>query len=122
MADVFISYSRKDKDFVLALHRALEERDRDSWVDWEDIPLTAKWLQEVYSGIEDADTFAFVISPDSLSSEFCAKELEHAVENNKRMAPIWYRDVDDEAVPPDLAAHQYVYFREDDDFQESVDF
>src|SRR5918997_538145 len=121
MADVFISYSRKDKDFVLALHRALEERDRDSWVDWEDIPLTAKWLEEVYSGIEHADTFAFVISPDSVASKIYKQELDHAVENNKRLVPIWHREVDDGFVPPHLASHQYICFRKSDDFDEAFE-
>jgi hypothetical protein len=87
MADVFISYSRKDKDFVRDLHQALEERGRNAWIDWADIPLTAKWLEEVYSGIEGADTFVFVISPDSVASKVCNQELDHAVHNNKRLAP-----------------------------------
>jgi hypothetical protein len=54
MADVFISYSRKDKDFVKALHAALVQQNRETWVDWEDIPLTADWWQEIQSGIETA--------------------------------------------------------------------
>lgn len=29
MADVFISYSRKDTDFVRRLHKALSEQNRD---------------------------------------------------------------------------------------------
>lgn len=37
MADVFISYSRQDKDLVRALHDALKAQNRDTWVDWEDI-------------------------------------------------------------------------------------
>jgi hypothetical protein len=32
MADVFISYSRKDKDFVRWLHEALSHRDQAVWV------------------------------------------------------------------------------------------
>ena len=47
MADVFISYSRKDKEFVRSLHEALARHNRDTWVDWEDIPLTADWLKEI---------------------------------------------------------------------------
>src|SRR3712207_4304984 len=121
MTDVFISYSRKDKDFVLDLHRALKERDRDCWVDWEDIPPTAKWLEEVYSGIDGADTFAFVISPDSVASKVCNLELEHAAENNKRLVPIWHREVDEKTVPADLASHQYICFRESDDFDEAFE-
>src|SRR5215217_5566443 len=121
MADVFISYSRTDKDFVRKLYQALEERNRDPWVDWADIPLTAKWLEEVHSAIESVDGFAFVISPDSVVSKYCKLELEHAVENNKRLVPIWYREVDNESVPANLAAHQYVFFGEDDDFDRSFE-
>jgi hypothetical protein len=68
MADVFISYSRKDADFVRRLHQALTEQGRDIWIDWEDIPLTADWWQEICAGIEAADNFLFIISPDSVRS------------------------------------------------------
>jgi hypothetical protein len=43
MAEVFISYSRKDKDFVRRLGDTLVASKRDPWVDWKDIPLTAEW-------------------------------------------------------------------------------
>ena len=35
--EVFISYSRKDKEFVRRLDEALKRRDREAWVDWEGI-------------------------------------------------------------------------------------
>ena len=69
MSDVFISYSRRDIDFVRHLFDHLTARDREAWADWQDIPPTADWLAESYSGIEAADTFLFVISPDSVTSE-----------------------------------------------------
>ena len=69
MADLFISYSRKDKEFVRALHTALTAQGHSAWVDWEDIPLTADWLKEIYEAIEAADTFVFVISPDSVAKQ-----------------------------------------------------
>ncbi len=53
MADVFISHSRREQDFVRALHRALGDHGRETWVDWEDIPPTAKWLTEVYAAIDE---------------------------------------------------------------------
>ena len=43
MAQVFISYSRKGKDFVQKLGNALAAQTREAWVDWKDIPLTAEW-------------------------------------------------------------------------------
>jgi hypothetical protein len=116
MTDVFISYAREDQAFVRDLHEALQACDRDTWVDWEDIPLTADWLAEIYAAIEAADTFIFIISPDSVASEVCSLELAHAVKHNKRLVPIVRRDVDTKAVPQALAALNWVFFRESDDF------
>ncbi|MEI6428573.1 MAG: toll/interleukin-1 receptor domain-containing protein, partial [Pseudanabaena sp. ELA607] len=83
MADVFISYSRKDKDFVSILYDAFERSQKKTWVDWKNIPLTSDWWAEIEKGIEAADTFVFVISPDSIASKVCADEILHAVRNNK---------------------------------------
>ena len=44
MSDVFISYSRRDIDFVRHLFDQLTARDREAWADWQDIPPTADWL------------------------------------------------------------------------------
>jgi TIR domain len=121
MADIFISYAREDQQFVLRLQEALEEHNRNTWIDWKDIPLTAKWKEEVFSAIENADSFAAVISPDFIVSKPCQEELDHASHDNKRMVPLWHRDVADEEVPSDLASHQYVYLRESDDFEDSFE-
>src|SRR5262245_51645370 len=57
MTDVFISYSRKDTGFVRRLHDALAAQSRAAWVDWEDIPRAADWMDEINRGIDAADTF-----------------------------------------------------------------
>jgi WD40 repeat protein len=123
MPDVFISYSRKDKDFVQRLHGALANINRDVWVDWEDIPASADWWREIQTGIESADTFVFVISPDSLGSDVCRREIDHAVANNKRFVPILRRqsfaeDTGNIALNPHPAvnSHNWIYFREEDNF------
>jgi len=116
MADVFISYSRKDKDFVQQLGQALLAHKREAWVDWKDIPLTAEWQREIFDNIERADNFAFVISPDSLASANCRREIDHAAANNKRMIPILYRAVPDDAIPDTLARFQRLEIRGDDGF------
>src|SRR5829696_4984619 len=121
MADVFISYAREDQQFVRKLQDALEAHNRNTWIDWKDVPLTAKWKEEVFSAIDQADSFAAVISPDFIVSKPCREELDHAAHDNKRMVPLWHRDVADEEVPSDLAAHQYVYLREKDDFEDAFE-
>ena len=122
MPDVFISYSRRDVEFVRELYAALAAHDKDIWADWEDIPITAEWLLEVYRGIESSDNFLFVITPDSLVSDVCAQELTHAVEKNKRLVPVLRREAaPGTAVPGALAARNWTFFRPDDDFAAAVD-
>src|SRR5262245_24300882 len=119
MADIFVSYSRKDKEFVRRLCKALTNINRDTWVDWKDIPSTAEWLKEAYLNIESANAFTFVLSPDSVVSNVCRLELAHAVKHNKRLMPIVYRDVDPANTPPELSARNWIFRREHDDFSEA---
>lgn len=121
MTDLFISYAREDQAFVRWLHDALQARGRDVWVDWEDIPLSADWLAEVFAAIETADTFVFVISPDSVTSQVCAQELEHAVQHNKRLVPIVHRDTPSDQVPPALARLNWLLFRQGDDLDQALE-
>jgi WD40 repeat protein len=123
MADVFISYSRKDKDFVSTLYAAFERSQKNIWVDWNNIPLTSDWWAEIEKGIEGADTFVFVISPDSIASEICGKEILHAVRNNKRLFPIVRRDATNfekgNFAHDKISELNWLWFREQDDFEKS---
>ncbi len=119
--EIFISYSRKDKEFVRRLHEALSRRDREAWVDWEDIRPTEEWMQAIYAAIEGADTFVFVLTPDSIASDVCGREIAHAGAHNKRMVPIVAQDVNADAVPEALAKLNWIFFRESDDFEKAAD-
>ncbi|MGI0494436.1 CHASE2 domain-containing protein [Alkalinema pantanalense CENA528] len=116
--DVFISYSRRDKAFVQKLHDALRQGDRDLWVDWQNIQPTEQWWRSIQSGIEAANTFVFILSPDSVTSEVCGWEIEHAIQNNKRLVPVIYRDVDPQQVHPTLSALNWIFLRDQDDFEQ----
>ncbi len=118
MPDVFISYSRRDKEFVQRLHQSLAALKSDVWVDWEDIPLTADWWKEICTGIESADTFVCILSPDFVQSEVCNKEVEHAFANKKRFIPVLYRELS-EAQPthPAISTHNWIFIRPTDDYE-----
>ena len=105
--DAFISYSHRDTEFVLGLKSALEAGGHVVWVDADDIPAGAPWREELGSGIEAADAFVFVISPESVASPECGKELSRALELGKRLVPVLLRPA--EGVPAGLAAVQYVH-------------
>jgi WD40 repeat protein len=93
--DVFISYSRRDREFAEALCNQLKKNHLNIWVDWENIPIAADWRQEIREGIESAHTFLFIISPDSVASPYCHDEIAQAVSNNKRIISIvWRRNYD----------------------------
>ncbi|NJN59155.1 MAG: CHASE2 domain-containing protein [Leptolyngbyaceae cyanobacterium SL_5_9] len=117
---VFISYSRKDKEFVQQLYAALKAHERDAWVDWQDILPSEKWWKAIEAGIEGAEAFVFVISPDSVESKVCADEIEHATKHNKRLVPIVRRDTEPERVHSALSAHNWLFMRDSDDFEKAI--
>jgi tetratricopeptide (TPR) repeat protein len=136
MADIFISYSRKDITFVRRLHARLVEQGRDVWVDWEDIPRGSDWMNEIYAAVESADTFLLIVSPDSMASQVCNQEIHHAIQKNKRIIPVIYRDIDERQLAGDLfdkdwetqardnwraVKHiNWQFFRESDDFEKAL--
>lgn len=124
ISDVMISYSRKDKDFIRQIDQALRANGYEVWVDWEDIPPTADWWNEIQAGIEAANAFIFVISPDSVQSNVCRRELEHALAHHKRLLPVLYRSVSEPEVEaqmhPALRQHNWISLREGENFEQSV--
>ncbi|MEM7344525.1 MAG: toll/interleukin-1 receptor domain-containing protein [Chloroflexota bacterium] len=117
--EVFISYRRKDTEFIHRLDAAFRAEGIDPWVDWEDIPKGAEWWTEIQRGIEGADIFVFSISPDSIASDsVCHWEIDHAKLHNKRIVPIIYRDLDSrEDAPYPISVLDWLPFRESDDFE-----
>lgn len=88
MSDVFISYSRQNINFTRQLVNQLEAASVSAWVDLQDIPGSADWLDQINRGIESADNVLFIISPESLKSEICNEELRYARQLNKRIIPV----------------------------------
>ncbi|MEK8016509.1 MAG: toll/interleukin-1 receptor domain-containing protein [Candidatus Parabeggiatoa sp.] len=89
--DAFISYSRKDsKSFATQLHDKFVENDFDIWLDLKDMPPASAFQEEINEAIENADNFIFIITPGSVTSKICRKEIDLAVELNKRIIPLMY--------------------------------
>jgi WD40 repeat protein len=120
VSDIFISYSRKDGEFVSGLEQALRDRGKDVWVDTDDIGPATRWREEIHLGLQSSHGVIFVMSPDSLGSTECAKELAQAVELKKRIVPVLRRQPEG-VVPEALAAFNWVYLRADDDFDAGVE-
>lgn len=118
--DVFISYSRRDKAFVERLYTAFKNAGRDLWIDWDDIHKGEEWWKAIQRGIEAANTFVFVVSPDSIASPVCRDEIEYGVKCNKRFLPIVWRDnFELTQLHPAIASHNWLLFRESDNFEQA---
>ena len=120
MAKLFVSYSRKDSVAARKLIEAFKSIEQDVWVDWESIPPAADWLAQILRGIEEADAFIFMISPDSIGSEVCKVEIGHAAKNNKRIIPIVLRDAKPQDAPEAIRKLNWTFIRESDNFEEGL--
>lgn len=114
--DVFVCYSRRDSEFVERINRALAEAGKAAYVDWRIPDWSPDYESELVGAIDASNTFLFVLSPDSVASPYCKRELDRAVEQGKRIKPLLLRDVDDGAVPEPLRRPQWIDFRRADSF------
>src|SRR6516162_8630653 len=92
---VFISYSRKDEDFAQELLVGLVLTGFEPYLDKHDIAPGEDWQTRLGRLIEAADTVVFVISPDAVTSERCAWEVERTATLKKRLLPIVWRCVEE---------------------------
>ncbi len=89
--DAFISYGRADsKAFAAKLKERLQSQNLEVWLDLEEIPFGVDFQNQINDGITKADNFLFLISPHSVNSAYCRKEIDLAIELNKRIYPIWH--------------------------------
>ncbi len=87
--DAFISYGRIDsKAFATDLCQQLNRHGFQVWFDQNDIPLGVDFQAQINDGIEKSHNFIFIISPHSINSPYCAKEISLALKYNKRIIPI----------------------------------
>lgn len=111
-SDVFVSYRRKDVDFVKKVVAELQTAGKEVWVDWEDIPPgSVGFTDDIKHGIENANTFVAILSPDYIDSTYCIDlELAYADQLNKKIIPILYRPIDDNNIPPAVGHINWIYF------------
>ena len=121
MADVFISYSRRDAAFVSGLQEALEARGKSVWLDVEGIRAGEVFPEVLRNAIEQSDAFVYVLSPDSLTSTYCAAEIAHAEGLDKRILPLLLRPPGDAAVPAAVRDRNWIMFDQESDFGRSLD-
>lgn len=115
MADVFLSYSRRDSEFVRGLVAELEGRGKSVWVDTEGISDGEVFPDAIRAAIEGSDAFVFVITPESAASAYCENEVEHALALNKRVVPVLREAVPDDGLPEAIRVRNWIPYTADVD-------
>ena len=111
MAQIFISYSRKDIGFVRKLAGDLEKAGYDVWWDLTDLRGGDDWLRVIPAAIESSEHFLVVLSPNSAVSDWVKKEYTQALSLRKKIIPIMLAQ---SSVPFALNTINYVDFTSDD--------
>jgi tetratricopeptide (TPR) repeat protein len=122
-AKIFISYSRKDIDFVDRLDAALKARGFEPLIDRTDTDINAleQCWDRIKALISRADTVVFVISPDAVASEIALKEVAEAASLNKRFVPVVWHWVTDKLIPTELAKLNFIAFDAAVQFEQRAD-
>jgi|GEM_PF-840613 len=107
MQKIFISYSRKDTDFVRKLAGDFEKAGYDVWWDLTDLRGGDDWVRQIPAAIEASQFIVVVLSPNSVASEWVQKEYTQALSLRKKIIPIMLASCN---VPFALNTINYVNF------------
>lgn len=121
MADVFVSYSRQDSEFVRRLIDSMSARGKEAWVNTEGIADGEVFPEAIKQAIEQSDSFMFVITPAAVRSRYCETEVEYARELNKRIVPVLRGPVDDVELPAEIRDRSWIPFTESAQFEPSLE-
>jgi len=85
--EIFISYSRRDQEFVTRLALELNAQVAGVWFDQSAIQAGQKWHDEIMDGIRECKAFILVLSPDSIESRYVREEVNKALQLGKTIFP-----------------------------------
>jgi hypothetical protein len=109
MSGIFISHSSHDKDFVFRLAVDLLERDFDVWYDTWQLHVGAKLSETIHTAVGENAFFLVVWSKDAAESEWVARELSWALdeEESTGRAVLLPVTIDGTELPPRLRDRIY---------------
>lgn len=91
MAQVFVSYSRRDLSFVEQITADLKNAGFDVWYDISGIGGGSRWRSEIENALRKSQFVLVVLSPDSIASEWVEREFLFASHLKLKIIPLMYR-------------------------------
>ena len=86
--DVFISYSREDKDKVTALAEKLRAAGVAVWMDVGGIDAATMWSEEIVNALDSAKVLLLMVTPSAVNSHNVAKEVILTSERKGHILPV----------------------------------
>lgn len=87
--DIFVSYSRKDIDVVDKLVGDIHAKtNARCWVDWSGIESGERFTDVIINAIENVDIVLFIMSDNSMSSDYVRMEIDYARNIGKKIIPV----------------------------------
>ena len=102
MADIFISYSSKDRKYAETLAEKLRAAGGDLWIDQAGIGGATRWSTEIAGALESCKAFLLLLSSEAMASPNVIKEATLAAEWGKAIVPI---DIEPVQLTKDFAYH-----------------
>src|SRR5947209_6512772 len=90
---VFVSYARKDSNFVLAEIKRLEEQHHKIWYDRKELQPGRDWDDEISKAIKACACFMVFVTEDAVISKNVGKEIEAALKAEKPFIGVYWDDV-----------------------------
>jgi hypothetical protein len=90
---IFISYSRKDADFVAKFTQSLREAGATLWLDKQIRP-GGHWDASIELALETCQDVILIMSKNSVESGNVMDEISYALEERKRVIPIKIEECD----------------------------
>ena len=116
MTDVFLSYANEDQGTMEKIRNSLRRECITVWTNTTDIQTGEEFQEAINRGIEQADNMVYLLSPDSIASHYCQKELDLALSLNKRIIPLLVRETDPMQVPSELQYLHYIDLTDEEDY------
>lgn len=102
MADIFISYSSKDREKAEQLIELLSSAGLSVWIDKQGIDVSTSWSGEIVDAIDGCKAFVVLLSPSSIESKNVVREVALAFEKNKKILPL---DLEPVTLPASMQYH-----------------
>ncbi len=99
---LFVSYARVDKPYCIQIVDTLEIHET-----WYDQRLYAgqDWWKEILRRLDWCEGFVYLLSPESVASEYCRREFELAQSLGRHIFPVLVHP--DTVIPEELRGIQY---------------